>query len=378
MKKIWAHFSQVGGANALLPLFDILGDDFEINYSARSMVCKFLRSKEHRALDWKFSKDSDLWKNKIQTELGIFSPDILITDTIDLHRSNEGTTNLYLWSLAKKKGIPTIAYVDAWWAYKSRFTYTDRICESDLPDVIAVIDSYARNAMISEGFAAEKIRILGSPQYGYLKKWINQVDNKYVEKIKSSAGIPPGNFLITFISQPFEKTMGSVDKCGLSEKLVLSELLRALNRLTRPFIDKLTLYILLHPEENYLEIKEIIDRERPNYQYKVSQGEETHIHIVVASNVVTGMSSILLSEAVVLQKPVISMLPNLKVEDVLITNLVGATTPVNSYEEISSVINNVTMNLSYRKALLEQQQKFVIITDAYNRWCGQINELTNS
>jgi hypothetical protein len=344
--------------------------------TGRKPVCENLRGRgisdvyDYETVGW---RDGDPEKN---TEwFKALSPDIVITDTIALYRNCDGIACRDFWTLSLKCGVPSIAYMDCWYAYRQRFFLPDEVTIPVLPDTIGVVDSIAGNEMIRLGFPEDRIKILGSPLYALLREKAGPADGDAKKNGKNHFGIPQDHFVLLFVSQEFEGHFGSVEEWGFTEITVFRDILECLKTLAPGFKNKLILNVLLHPEEEGRELM-ALSQNQSDVRIKFYKGE-SHKHII-ASDLVSGMFSILLSEAVILGRPVMSLQPNLKREDMLITNMVGATMPVRTHEQFYTHFLHSVVNPDYRAGILERQKKFVIVTDAIERWSNEIGMLLNS
>ncbi len=373
------HFSQVGGFNALRPLFDKLAAEYEVVVTGRWAVCRKLMERGIQC--------------KTYTELGIvgtftitapttdwlagIAPFLIITDTINLSRVSDGTDCRYIWASARACSIPTIAYVDCWWGYSERFLLPGETVAPVLPNRIAVIDAHVREELIKRDFSAEKIIVLGSPHFGRLvelPKKNNQYEN---QRIRAKYSIGQDAPLLLFVSQPVEKTFGSDAVWGYTEKTTLRDLLETLLRFPASLTTNLVLLILLHPEEEEEELKQISVGENSGIDIRFIRENEPY-KLIMASDLVLGMSSILLAESVVLQRPVLSIQLNLKREEVLITNLIGATVTLKDLNSLDHILRRALEKPEYRSQLIRNQLGFKIVSNSTGRWHEAIREINHS
>ena len=363
MKNIFFHFQQVGGANALLPLINFLNVDYNITISARDLVFCNLTKRGIDAIKLEIKTDTD-------TLLNHYSPDIVITDSIDLSRTSESIICKNIWKSSQIKNIPCIAYVDCWWAYKERF-YLPGETITNLPDIIGVIDSVAQKEMLKCDFDKQHIEILGSPAYEILSlKKITQIEKK------RELGYSKDVYIVIFVSQPMEKYFGSESEWGFTEKTVLKELIETLSYIPDNIKKSFLMVVLLHPEDDEHEISAIIKSENTDIKIVLSHSHRS-LDYVIAGDLITGMFSILLSEAVILNRLVIPIQLNLKKQDMLITDKIGATVPVRKKQHLSSHFLKAIVNENYRRTLLCQQKKFEVVKDSIFRWKRTINRLTS-
>jgi len=369
LKKILFHFQQVGGANALLPLIEHLKSEYDIIITGRKLVLKNLKKRRIRVytyseVGWTEKNDSE-WLKKS-------SPDIVITDSINLIRTSDGIACRNFWLFSKKFNIPCIAYVDCWWGYQERFILPGEVEASILPDCIAMIDENAARDMLRNGFISKKVSVTGCPRFEYLyKKASSDKRNQFF--FKQIKGLQQDKFVILFVSQPVEKAFGNEKKWGFTEKTTLSAILRIIMKFSQKIKNSLSFVILLHPEDEEAKLRKIVKEQSKNIN--VIFRKDNSPELLLASDLVIGMFSILLAEAVIMKRPVLSIQINRKREEILITNTIGATLSIDNYDSIFDTLYRSITSIKYRTFLLKKQQKFKIINDSINRWKILIEEL---
>ena len=373
MKKILFSFQQIGGVNALLPLIEKWRSCYDIIITGRDMVTADLQKRGIAVSTYKelgidpaaISTNSE-WFEKI-------TPDIVITDTIDLKRTPDGIACREFWSLAARYGIPAIAYMDCWWGYNIRFRLAEESTPLILPGFIAVVDRLAERDIIAAGFPAEKIIVLGSPKFEYLSS-LRTENNR--DSVRDELGLSRDKFIILFVSQPLEKTFGSSDYYGFTEKTTLSATLSVLGKYPTSVTANLSLIVLLHPEENEDSIREVIEHEAKWLEIEILKLHDPY-RLLASADLVIGMSSILLAEAVIMKLPVLSVQLDMKLEEILITNAIGATLSINNYYQLKDVLYKTIMYNDFRANIISQQATFKIIIDTYERWNRFVNTLIN-
>lgn len=373
MKNILLNFQQVGGANALLPLIEELKKENRILITGRPLVCDNLAARNIPVKHGTGNPGQEtVLPEKTPRWFKDFKPDILITDTIDFGRAPEGLACRNFWSWAKKEGIPSVAYVDCWWGYDNRFFPPGESSAPIIPDFIATIDEMAKKEMIGAGYDKKKIVVLGNPWFEDLQKMATQ--NTDIDALRKELNLPPEHFIILFVSQPLEKTFKGKQAYGFTEKSTLSALISSLNMLPKEVTLKTTLIVLLHPEEDNSISKSTIDQNRADFNICIKQNDQHRL--VQASNLITGMFSMLLAEAVILKRPVISIQLNLKREEILITNKMGATQSVNTKKALESALTSAVISEEFRQKLLKNQLRFKTTHTPCNKWKQQISLLT--
>lgn len=375
MKKVLFCFQQVGGANALLPLIEKLKLSYDIIITGRKLVCESLRIRGIKVFDYielgfvdHINKDSKWFEDIL--------PNIVVTDTINLMRTPDGIVCRDFWFLAEKYNIPSIAYVDSWWGYSKRFCLSQENGPPILPDVIAVVDELAKDAMVSKGFPNDRISVLGSPRFEILATSLRIRDVEKINEIKKEIGLRNDGFVLVFVSQPIEKAVGSAEIWGFTEKTTICAIIEVLKELPKQIKRRLTLIIVPHPEDDIRELKKTVEKNKPCFRF-FFKDIKLSLDLIYIADLIVGMYSILLTEAVIMQRPVLSVQLNQKREEILITNMVGATTAIRTKEQLVTLLSKAIIEKSYRKSMLDRQKIFKIVPDASGRWASKIDYLTD-
>ena len=354
--RLAACFSQMGGLRGLLPL---LADapDFDIRWYGREPALAYIRARGHEA--------APLHTLRLAPD----ACDVLLTDTINLRRSDEGMLCREAWCAAAEIGAPSVAFVDCWWGYLQRFTLPgERLADAPLPDVIAVVDEIALQDMLALGFPEQKLHVLGSP-------WLSALacDNRDVQ--------PPlgGNLdeiVLTFVSQPLARVLNDRDSWGFTERDVIPALVRACTALPAEVKNRLRLVCLAHPEEDEAALTALLSETSPDFKTEVRK-EPDPLGVVRSSHAVVGMFSILLVEAALCRRPVISIQPGLKREDMLATNRCGATGVVREIAELPQTIERLLCDKAFQAESLRRQANFPVVAEAIERWRRMLHDLNS-
>lgn len=240
--------------------------------------------------------DSGLLIEKLLFEYGDFT---LITGT-----SWNSDIEIKAIIAAKKYNLNTIAILDYWSNYKSRFYYEGSFI---FPDNIFVMDEHAKNEAIEDGIPSNIIRIVGQP---YLDKFINK--EKKVSRKRTG-------FL--FISQPLHKLYDV--SLGYNEYLVMEDLLKIAE------ITKNQLYIKFHPKDD----KNFISMYK---KYSIEENKS----IFDSFELIIGMSSMMLLELSLLGENVVSYQPNLIGQDLCITNRLKITKGIYCFKDLFDFVNS--------------------------------------
>jgi hypothetical protein len=275
-----------GGCNAIFPLIDafrLRNHDVSI-YAAGPAAVKIPEA---------LNLSSDCLENVLRCE----NPDFIITGT-----SINDFTERFMWKTAKNCKIPSMAVFDHWLSYGIRFSkyglrdvslYNSDKSVDFLPSYIVVMDDFAKSEMQNDGIPASIIYPLGNPHFALLKNKSKNVDvaktrSKFLKNNKN-------NKIVTFASEPYEEES---EDCSVSpERKALADISRMLNHRS-----DITLVVKLHPKEHenkYCEITQCIFDKKTD-----------SIDMIMASDVVVSMTSMVLIEAAILGKKIISYQPN--------------------------------------------------------------------
>lgn len=195
------------------------------------------------------------------------------------------------WSAAGIAGVPAVALLDHWCNYAERFS--DRACLDCLPDALAVMDEPAASALRAVGFPPERIRITGHPNLDE----ITPVTVGERTDARRALGASDDRQIVTFASEPL--ALGTHRDLDYTA----AEALEAIRRAIAGVAPDALLIVRPHPRERQLtapagEPETIVAR------------MGTPREAIAASDVMTGMGSILLLEAALAGIPTLSVRPN--------------------------------------------------------------------
>lgn len=237
------------------------------------------------------------------------SVSIVITSAASM--PEQDMTEKYLWKWARASGIPSIAILDQWQNYCQRFSGPDNTHMLEyLPDRICVMDQYAADKMMDEGIHRDKIVISGHPVLSDFQKEKHVYDFLEINRIKGMLKINPKKRLILFVSEPF--VTFPIEDMGFNEVDILREVLLFLDhRLSKKNTpDNIGIIVKLHPK-NVISDFASIKREFSIMERKGAiiwvQNEFSKIDLLSVADMVVGMTSILLMEAIALGVPTISL-----------------------------------------------------------------------
>jgi len=325
-----------GGFNALAPIIKKLKKDKRFNVSVilAKHACLFAKKQNIEYLD------AD------KTSFNITGADLIITST-----SFGDSIEKKIVTLARAENIPTISIVDFWTDYVPSFSDPETGNFKYLPDYILALDEIMKKEMVSKGFPKEKIFVTGNPYFDSFSRTIGQKTDKN---------------LVAFFSQPFSEIYKNSDKdykdcTKFNEVQVFEDIVKAIERID---LDK-RVVINFHPRSKKLDK---FDKIIKDSKLEIKKEKKlSNKDLIKRAEIVAGINSVVLFEAAMMGKKVLSYQPNLKGQDLLISNRFGLSAPVYREEKLyptlmkmflqtfkknnSELIKKYTQNDSTQKAI---------------------------
>lgn len=341
-KKIFMFSRDPGGTSTIMPLVRPLREKgYEVKLYGKDVALNIYHQNGLDAADI-MACVNKIGIVEIEEFLRKLSPVCVITGT-----SIEDFTERYLWLASEKLNIPSFAILDQWINYGIRFSkygsfqsdiYKNDKVHSFLPMKILVMDEIARHEAIGDGLEPAKIEITGQPYFETLMQKFDQSTRNTIRDSRKQLQVKEDDFLITFASEPvsvdYRSNFDGQAYWGYDEKTIFKELMMAIENIATDFEGKISVIIKLHPREdknNYLDVVE----NQTSDKIKITVIENfDSCSLIAASNLVCGMSSMFLIEAVIIGKPVISIAVGLNREDPFILDRIGVLKSVNRTEEL--------------------------------------------
>lgn len=325
-KKILLFSRDPGGANTIIPLvgplekkgyvIKLFGKDVALDMYAQSCLSAF------NIID--YIKNTNL--NCITDFLKKEGPDFIITST-----SGDDFTEKYLWAAGEKLGIPSFAIVDQWINYGIRFSkhkiteireYNKNKKHQYLPTKILIMDDYAKQEAINEGLESSMLIATGQPHFETLLKY-KEIKSTELISNRDKLNINGSDFFITFASEPISKDYGiAVNYMGYTEQTVLRDILENLEKISLEYGGNIYLTIKLHPRDNVEAYENIVLSKYEKINIRIDENSNP-LDLILASDLICGMSSMFLIESVILGKPVISVQIGLNKENPFILDRRG-------------------------------------------------------
>jgi hypothetical protein len=251
--------------------------------------------------------------------------------------------------------IPSLAVLDYWSNYRVRFSDASGAL-TGLPDKIAIMDEQARREMREVGFEDERLVVTGQPAFDRLAGVRRRCAHDERESLRSRLGLPTTDLLVLFASQPISSVFGKDASCplypGYTEQDVLEQLVSALKRIAARAGKPMTLLIRPHPRETDWPVRSGTDHGLRT----ILSPRGDAVDELLAADLVVGMTTVLLVEACLLGCVVVSLQPNLRLDDTLPTNRQGYSRPVYRDADIEPTIEALLMDGAARTEALRQVQ----------------------
>ena len=189
--------------------------------------------------------------------------------------------------------------------------YEQDRCHPYQPTQIMVMDEAVREAMLSEGFAPDRIRVAGQPHFDALREQALRFGPEDLQNYRKKLGMQEGDFLLAFFSENITEPLKGDDLSqyywGYTERSIFREIMTSLRALN--ITDKRRIHVVVKPHPNET-IDAYSDLILALAGGTVTASVDATVHPVrlsKAADLVCGMSSMVLVEAVILGLPVVSV-----------------------------------------------------------------------
>jgi hypothetical protein len=368
-KKILLFSRDPGGSNAIIPLVKplklkgysvrLFGKDIALNQYAKAGLSAF------NIMD--FVKNAEL--KDVELFLKKESPNFIITGT-----SSDDFTEKYMWKSAEILGIPSFAIIDQWINYGIRFSeydvsqvkkYNKNKIYPYLPTKILVMDEKAKNETIQDGLNPLRIEVTGQPHFETIFK--KRINDKKIKKIRSNYDLGTDDFMIIFASEPisdiYKENGNAKYYWGYTEKTVFIEFLSCINSIINTSNKKIVILIKLHPKDNINKYDNIVNNfGHDRIKIYIDKYSDPY-DLIIASDLICGMSSMFLIESIILDKPVLSIQIGLKRENPFVLDRVGILKSILTKNELTEKLIDIIVKekfLRYKFKVIRNPVKNVI------------------
>jgi hypothetical protein len=350
-RKVILFFScEPGGAEVLIPVIKLVSQvtSYHIIVLSYGLGAERFRQKEVEYIEI-----SRVVKND-SAIINAYRPNLIITSATSL--PDRDMSEKYRWHNSRLAGIPTIAFLDQWQNYVLRFSGAaadERLAY--IPNYINCINAIGKSDMIHEGFCTHGLVQFGHPYLTSLKILATQVD---VFEIRKALGIEPAHRLILFASEAIQEHFGYTRGYDQYDALrMFMDLMSQSTKDVRPLIK-------LHPKDELEGYVQVL-RDYPELHALIITNEVRPVECIQIADEVYGMTSIILIEAYVLGKKVVSLQPRLKVEDPMVLSRLGyiqKITDPNLSVIDETLFPNIQMSIQFDFSFREQD--FLFFLDA--------------
>lgn len=299
MKQIIAVGGDAGGAAALAPVLQALQND---------------RSCHTRVLGYR--QAVDVWSRSniavqrlperppVDPVACINGEDVNLLITSTSVNGVDHERRFLRWAAAAL--VPSVTVLDFWSNYAARFR-DENDAKLILPSALAVIDERMKREMVAEGFPAERLFITGQPAFDSIHAFRTKWTESTRHAVRSRLGARAESYVVLFASQPLSQM---ADLVGSNtprddERELLETLVRSLDEIAESENVDILLAVRPHPRES-LRPQEFPHSERIRL---VLSADADPWSAALASDLVIGMTSVLLVEASLLGSVVVSLQP---------------------------------------------------------------------
>ena len=299
-----------GGFNAITPVIKKLEKNvrFDVSVILAKHACNYAKKQKINYLD------AD------RTPFDITGADLIFTGT-----SFGDSIEKRIIFVAKAENIPTVSIVDFWTDYVPSFSDPEKRNLKYLPDYILVVDEIMKKEMVAEGIPPGKIFITGNPYFDSFSKKPDRKTDKN---------------LIAFFDQPFseiykESKKDYKDCTKFDEVRVFEDIVKAVDKID---LNK-KIVINFHPRA---EKTDKFDKIIKNSKLEIKKEKKlNNKSLIKKAEIITGINSVVLFEAAMMGKKVLSYQPGLKGADPLISNRFGLSLPVYKKEKLGSAFRQL-------------------------------------
>lgn len=337
MKTVLFFARDPGAANVIIPIYRKMKDNYCTQVYAKEFAYERIKKEGICVANIEEICKED--EDEISIFLNNMNPDIVITGT-----SLNDYTERFLWKAAEKLGIKSYAILDQWmnagirfseYSYNNIEEYQKRLSHSFMPTYILVMDDLVKKIMIEEGICEKKIIVTGQPYFDVVADIYEKskpcYDNNY--------------WNIVFISEPISQDYDNNDNkrlfWGYNEKTNFNILYTSVDKLTRKYGIKTRIVVRPHPREDKNNWETLIaELSNTNIQI-LSDTENDSYSILKSMDVVCGMSSMVLLEAFICKKDVISIEIGLKKDNPFVLDWMGLCKSVLNEKELLQKLENL-------------------------------------
>jgi hypothetical protein len=311
-----------------------------------------------------------------------FNPYLILTGTSEQDEKTPFVIEQTLAEISGRWNIPSLAVLDVWNSYSSRFAHrwiagtfrpAEQIQMVFMPTRLAVMDDYAKQDLVQVGFPVDRIEITGNPFFDNLPEKARTFPEEKRTQIRKQI-FGDRALAVFYAANAFVRDAHLKGYSDLTNLPIMDETINAL-------LEKgnISLAMRLHPRaptEDVQGVEKYLKEQKSGALSKIA------IHprdlgsqdIALASDLVITPWSTLGIEAVYMSKPCISLQPGLKDQDGLVVSAKGVI-PVGYIEgDCRKVLHRALTDKEYRtNGMAEQASRFRTDGRATERVVGLVN-----
>lgn len=270
--------------------------------------------------------------------LSTVKPHLLVIGTA----GNPDTLGLALVDEARKNNIESIGALDAPLNAIHRFSGRTDNPLAYVPDWLMVVDKWTKDIFVSLGYPAQRIVVCGHPHYDYVRSVKNQLEDLSIQALRKRLlpGLHDGQKVVVFTTegsasltsmqskQIFEYTLKGKGAHRGRTEVAIEEFLFAIKFVEpRPY-----LVLRLHPKDTQNDYNEYLN------EFDLVSEDDSPFELIYASDLVVGLTTTMLLEAVLIGRATLSILPRKEERDYLTSIRNGFTPYVTTRKELKSIL----------------------------------------
>ena len=372
MKRLAAFAREPGGADAIAPVVRSLAErgDVQLLLFAKEFATERF---DAGGLRYElFPSNPPSLRDAVIERLERLRPHALLTSASS--RPDDDMTEKLFWECGEAMKIPSLAVLDQWQNYAMRFSGPSPEQHLDcMPSCIAVMDAGVERDMVREGIDRDRILVSGHPRFDELNRFRDSWRNESSKSLRERLGIAPDRLVVTFISEPARRFWACEE--GYNEVEVLDALLEQLERVTGDRGTKVAVVLKYHPrniEEDFVEL--CFDRMKSSLELHVVRDEIDPWPLLSASDIVVGMISVLLLDAILLGKPTVSAQIGAASEGACIAVRSGAIPAITGADQLGVTLHSLVYDRPSRERYLRQQGSFFVRGGAVDCIISKLDE----
>lgn len=302
---LWIYVEDPGAANYVAPLVThFQAQGWRVTLWAGGSAYTYLSDRGTPCLQVVAENAADLVSEFIKC-----SPRLLLVGTAE----NPDTLGFKLIAAARDRAIPSIGVIDAYANAPNRWRGHSNHPLTHAPDWLLVPDQLTAQAYRALGYPPANLVVCGHPHYDWIRERVTQLEHQGRPKLRQQMfpNWPGDRLIMVFVAelstgldaQQYQRspdyTLSGTGQSDRRTDIVLEEFLLARQALATPVY----VVLRLHPKNDRTEFLPYL----PAFD-QVSQGGDP-LAMVYCADLVVGMTSMLLVEAHLARRPVLSILP---------------------------------------------------------------------